>query len=673
MKKHESRIAALAAVGTILAAAGAVQAAGPVRVTISRDELATRPINPLVYGNFVELGFGRQPEGMWAEMFFNRSFEKVPPYSPTQWFWLSRSEKDNLTTEEWWHSGYEEKPWYLVPGSDKAELRLFEFAGICHGQQGAWLLNDQGTKPAAFAQDGIYLRKDETYQFRGAFRAVRQMFDVTPTSVTVNAEIRLYPEGKLDKPLLTVPVKDIRASLDYREADLAVPGFEGRATFSVWIPARSALNVDAFSLVPKNNVDGWRADVVEAARRVKPAILRWPGGCFASFYDWREGIGRRDDRSPKPSAFWGGLNDNDIGTPEFLRFCRLVGAEPFLCVNMITGSPEQAAEWVAYCNLPAGHPLAARRRQDGSAAPHAVKFWELDNETYRRWAHAGYARRCVDFSKAMKAVDPSIQLVMVGYADFQPHLAEMLEICGRHIDLVSDRATDEAGLRRDLAIIADYNRRNGTKIRLCNTEWLPQVADVAAQPDNYNRQPLPKDVTLQNRQIRWRYAMNTARQLMTFQRLGGEFVFANFNNFANTWGQNVIECAKESAWLSGPGLVFEMFSRSPAAWVLRSSPNPSPDVDVQAAWDARRTAVVVNALNYTAAPVTVEVDLKALGRTFRRAEVTALTGTGLGAHLTPKTPDAIKRTDRNMAIAGKGDMVTLELPPFSLTQAVVKR
>jgi hypothetical protein len=168
----------------ILGAAGALCMANSyhaetIQVVVTPHTIAQKPATPLVCGNFLELGFGRQPEGMWAEMLFNRSFERIPPYSPTLWHWLSRTENDNLTTEEWWHSGYEEKSWYLVPGNPKAEWKLFEFAGICHGPQGAWLLNETGGQPAAFAQDGIHLRKGETYRFRGAFRAVRQMFDVS--------------------------------------------------------------------------------------------------------------------------------------------------------------------------------------------------------------------------------------------------------------------------------------------------------------------------------------------------------------------------------------------------------------------------------------------------------------------------------------------------------------
>ena len=144
----------------------------------------------------------------------------------------------------------------------------------------------------------------------------------------------------------------------------------------------------------------------------------------------------------------------------------------------------------------------------------------------------------------------------------------MLEISGEHIDIITDRALSEEQLRNNLKIISEYNKKHDRDIRLCNTEWIAPRKDVPVVPYGLNRHP-GSQLERHNRLIRWKYAMNVANALMTFQTLGGEFQFANFNNMANTGGQNVIECPKEKVYLSASGKIFELMSRSPAAWPLR--------------------------------------------------------------------------------------------------------
>ena len=175
----------------------------PIRVVVTSQEMVQKPINPMIYGGFLEIGWGRQIDGIWSEMFYNRSFEKVPPYAEIMWYCLSRNAKDDLTKEAWYHSGYEEKPWYLIPGNPDAKLYFSDHAGIFHGQRGVWLINKSEDKNAGFGQDGIFLKKGEKYIFRGALRTGQRVHDLSKSDVTLNAEIQIYPEGKFDNPILT--------------------------------------------------------------------------------------------------------------------------------------------------------------------------------------------------------------------------------------------------------------------------------------------------------------------------------------------------------------------------------------------------------------------------------------------------------------------------------------
>ncbi|MBN1917641.1 MAG: hypothetical protein JW889_07005 [Verrucomicrobia bacterium] len=643
-----------------------------MKVKVTRQELAAKPVSPLIYGNFIEAGFGRQTEGMWAEMFFNRSFERVPPYLDSLWGSMGCKPGEDLAVYPFWHSGYEENEWYLVPGNADAKWAPSLHISFHHGQQSGWLKNDSAAKWAGFAQDGIVLRKGERYTFSGWMKTGTHPWDLRWKNLTLDAEVRIYPEGDFSEPVLVHKVGGITKAYECYEWTFTCEAFEGRATFSLWIPPKSGLLVDDFSLMPASNLDGWRADVIEAARRINAPIIRWPGGCFASFYHWRQGVGPRADRVPTESWFWGGLYDNDVGTAEFIRFCRLLGTEPFICVNMLTGSPDEAAEWVAYCNAPVSHPMGALRAKHGFAEPFGVTYWELDNEAFRRFGHREYAGRCVEFARAMRAADPTIKLAMVGYDSYNGVIGELLEIAGAHVDFIVDRAIDEAPLRRDLEVIASYNAAAGTAIRLCNTEWPAPVDDLPPGLSPADLEPFP---TMKCKELLWYSALNVAKTLLTFQRLGGDFAFSNFNNYANTWGQNVIECAKEGVCLSAVGRVMELFSRSPAAWPLKIEGDALPEgVHVQAAWDAGRTSLCLVVLNGRGEEVEVTFGFGSPAKPFSVVESTVLRAPSLVAHNTLAQPETITGHDATARLtpSGRGTEHTIVAAPYSICHCVVR-
>jgi alpha-L-arabinofuranosidase len=640
-----------------------------MQVEVTAKELVTRPASPMICGNFIESGFGRQVEGMWAEMFFNRSFEAIPPYTRAHYGSRGCGPDTDVEKQPWWHSGYEEPTWELAPGNPKADWSMAEHVSFWKGQRAGWLKNESDAQWAGFAQRGIHLRKGERYTFSGRLRTGKHQWDRAPDDLSIDAEIRFYPDGDWSKAILTHTLKNIRKAFERQKWTFDNATFEGRATFSIWIPPRSNLGVDDLSLMPASNIHGWRAEVIEASKRANPKIIRWPGGCFASFYHWREGIGDRSEREPMASPFWGGLYDNDVGTPEFIQFCRLVGAEPFICVNVLTGDTDEAADWVAYCNAPATHPIGKLRKRDGHAEPFGVKYWELDNEASRRFSAAQYAQRCVEFARAMKAVDPTIEIAIIGYGWYRMSLAELLDVSGKHIDYVVDRAIDEPTLRGDLNVIRAYNGKHGTNIRLCNTEWPAPEHDV---PPTVDRGELEKITTAKGRRRCWYSALNVAKTLLTFQRLGGEFAFSNFNNFANTWGQNVIECPKDAAYLSPAGHVFELFSRSPATWPLELRINGAREnVVVQASWNEPRTALCLVVLNYSGEDVPVRFAFGQLDRRFTRCEMTAMRADSLTAYNSPNNPFVVERKDSHLTLT---DSVGLSVtaPPFSLLHLVLE-
>jgi alpha-L-arabinofuranosidase len=170
---------------------------------------------------------------------------------------------------------------------------------------------------------------------------------------------------------------------------------------------------------PLSDDQGFRQDVLEAARRLRIPILRWPGGNFASGYHWTDGVGPVDRRPRRMELAWRGEEPNRFGTDEFVAYCRALGAEPYICVNMGSGGMDEAQAWVEYCNGTGNTQWADLRRANGHPEPHNVKYWGLGNELYGAWQIGAstaedYVKRARQFAAIMTWTDPSIELVSCG-------------------------------------------------------------------------------------------------------------------------------------------------------------------------------------------------------------------------------------------------------------------
>ena len=172
---------------------------------------------------------------------------------------------------------------------------------------------------------------------------------------------------------------------------------------------------------PLSDESGVRQDVLARCRELNPPILRFPGGTVMGIYHWQDHVGPVGERKKMRNIVWGGMLCHEFGTAEFVRFCRDIGAEPMICVNMPTGSAEEAAHWVEYCNGTEDSYYANLRRSHGYADPFNVKYWCIGNESYAE-PDLGiqhdvniYIRDAWEFTKYMKMTDPSIRMVYVGY------------------------------------------------------------------------------------------------------------------------------------------------------------------------------------------------------------------------------------------------------------------
>jgi alpha-N-arabinofuranosidase len=170
---------------------------------------------------------------------------------------------------------------------------------------------------------------------------------------------------------------------------------------------------------PLSDEHGFRRDVLDAARGLRIPVLRWPGGNFVSGYHWTDGLGPVAQRPRRMELAWQAEEPNHFGTDEFIRYCRALGAEPYICVNMGSGSMDEAAAWVEYCNATGDTHWANLRRANGQDEPYSVKLWGLGNEMYGSWQIGAttaedYVRKARQFAAVMLLVDPTIELVSCG-------------------------------------------------------------------------------------------------------------------------------------------------------------------------------------------------------------------------------------------------------------------
>ena len=384
-------------------------------------------IDPMLYGVNVEHLERAVYGGYWAELVRNRKFAGHDDYRPGRGRPLA------------WQHEFDDPPGFGVaaawepfgagPAVEFAHDNSVYFSG---GQSQRIDLLDGGGSPRGVSQPGIAVQGGEPYELRAVLRA---RGPIGPVRIGLGDDVA---EVLVDDSDLA----DRWRSIESRLVPKSGGSFDLRITASgngqLWIGAVSLMRAG------HHGAGGIRQDVAERLRTGGVALIRWPGGNFASDYDWRCGIGPRDRRPTVFNRAWGEWEPHDLGTDEFLAHCEQWGIIPFLTVNAGSGSPEQAAAWVEYCNGPPDSEYGAMRAANGREQPYRVRYWSIGNEIWGNFqvGHVDaetYARRCVEFARAMRAVDDGLHLTAVG------HVRNLLgrwnervaEIAGAYVDAIA--------------------------------------------------------------------------------------------------------------------------------------------------------------------------------------------------------------------------------------------
>ncbi len=231
--------------------------------------------------------------------------------------------------------------------------------------------------------------------------------------------------------------------------------------------------------------NGFRTDVMDQIRKLRVPIIRYPGGNFVSGYNWLDGVGPKADRPKVLDKAWNSLQSNQFGTNEYMGWCKAAGTEPLMGLNLGTGTPEQAAALVEYCNLEKGTEWSELRRKHGYAEPYNVKHWCLGNEMDGPWqighvTATEYGLKAQDSARQMRAVDPSLQLIACGssgplmptYLEWD---REVLEQCYDYVDGLS--------LHRYVGNTPEETGSDSTKYVAINLTMDQQIEETLAVCD----------------------------------------------------------------------------------------------------------------------------------------------------------------------------------------------
>ena len=366
---------------------GAKEPEPQIQATVLLDQEGA-PIHPFVHGMFTELLGNMFENGIWAEMLSDRKF-----FYPV----------NNSETLEPRNSRRHQLRWRPIGPESSVTM---DKANPYVGKQSPVVSLASGKN--GIRQGGLWLENGRGYVGRVVLKA--------DGSAKVSVSL-VWGSGPADRQTVVFDglTKDYKkyhfnftAGADVKDAALEIVG-EGSGSFSI----------GAVSLMPADNVEGYRADILAILKDVGSPIYRWPGGNFLSGYEWRDGIGDPDQRPPRYDYAWNTVESNDMGTDEYLTWCRLLGSEPYLVVNTGFGDAYSAGQWVEYVNGAESTPMGRERAKNGHPAPYGVIYWGVGNEGYGEWqlghmSPAHYVLKHNYFGEEMLKKDPSIKLIASG-------------------------------------------------------------------------------------------------------------------------------------------------------------------------------------------------------------------------------------------------------------------
>ena len=622
----------------------------PMTVLIDTSKTA-EPISPYIYGQFIEhLGrciYG----GLWAEMLEDRKFYypidgEAPAwtmYTPPDRSWDGEGHPYELLTRS---------PWMIIGPKQAVTMETtLSFVGE-HTPQ----ITLDGTGGAAgILQERLGLVKDRRYTGRIVLRGDEE---AGPIDVSL-----VWGGGANDRQ--TISIQDVGP--DYK-----TPSFEfhsGRCTdngrLEIVGRGKGSFFIGSVSLMPADNLNGWRADTVALVKQLDSPIYRWPGGNFVSGYNWRDGVGDRDRRPPRKNPAWKGVESNDVGIHEFLWLCREIETEPFIAVNTGLGGEDEAAAELEYVNGEPDTRFGRLRANNGHPMPYGVKFWAIGNEMYGDWqlGHmplSEYVAKHNRVVETMRAVDPNIVTIAVGAVGEWSQT--MLTECSEHMELLSehlywqnkeDVIEHVAQAREGIRNVAEAHRAYRRDISAL------QGKDIRIALDEWNYWYGPNEFGELGVRYFLQDALGIAVGLHEYFRNSDLFYMANYAQTVNVIG--AIKTTETKVEFETTGLVLKLYREKFGKTPLAASGELDP-LDVVAAWSDDHSEITVAVVNPTSETRTLRLSVDGV-ELAESAVRSVISGQDRWAH---NHPGALRQVDivSNTVDIGSGD---IDVGPLSVT------
>ena len=573
------------------------------------------PINPFIYGQFIE-HLGRCIDGgIWAEMLADRKF--------------------------FYTVGDKESPWYAIYDCKINMNRNNPFVGD-HTPES---IADTEARWLGVAQKDLAIQKDRKYKGYAWVKATEGI-----EKVEVHFHWSTIHE---DFTGFQFPVKigeyykidfEFTSPVDFENLELEIAAF-GKGSFFV----------GTVSLMPADNVKGMRADTLRLLKELDSPIYRWPGGNFVSGYDWRDGVGERDRRPPRKNPAWTGVEHNDFGLDEFITFCRELNTVPFIAVNTGAGEVEEAVAQLLYTNGAAETEMGTLRAKHGHPEPYKVKYWGIGNEMYGDWqiGHMPteqYAEKNNRFVDAFRKVDPTLTLIAVGNVGRWNDV--IMRKCADHMDLISEHfyvqqrsnvAAHVALVPREIKRIADAHRRYRTEFEELKGK------DIRIAMDEWNYWYGPHVFGELGTRYFVKDGLGIAAGLHEFFRNSDIYYMANYAQTVNVIG--CIKTNKTNAQFETTGLALKLYRRQFGVIPLQAA--AMRPFDVSAALTADQKTLTLGIVNPTnrAAEFSLETTSVTLGSTAQKFEIAH---DDPMAHNDPAEPQKIDIQERNLRLTLAG-------------------
>ena len=437
----------------------------------------------------------------------------------------------------------------------------------------------------------------------------------------------------------------------------------------IGVKGKSKIWLDQVSMTTRSSqkIGGYRPDLFKAVEELEAPIIRWPGGCFASPYRWKDGIGPQEKRGIYPRQIWDDLDINAYGTDEFISMCDKIGAEPLIVVNIGTESwnedpdPEEfmqdVLDWIEYCNAPATTKWGKIRAANGNRKPYNVKYWEIDNETW----HMGvedYIEAIKKYAPAMKKKDPTIKLAVCGSGGFDLEWnRKIIEECANLIDYLS---------------IHHYENPDQFAQGPFNYErFIRQTGELISKSKNTNLKIYCSEWNAQS--IDWRTGLYAGGVLNAFERcaptfqIGGPALF--LRHLSATGWNNAFINFNHTGWFPAPNYVVMKLWREHFAPNRIGVEGQTNDLNVIATKSKNGKTVYFKVVNPSNEAAEINLSLDSAFKV-RKASMMIVAPGSLDAMNSLEKPNAVQPEEGEVEIIDK--KVKFKLPALSAAVVTIK-